>query len=177
MYLILINEYHANKTARRTMQMIAQTQNVEFIANLLHFCQQNYFLHSIFCKSIQLVQELENSRPENLLCGKILNVDTSIRFVGVLCKCGRLKAYDRKNGMIPHLSVPETKLLHREALLKAKMNRVFDKKLGKTNWSVESRDSVKWITVNFDRDLILISAENSSDHDEIVQKILAMLET
>jgi len=122
------------------------------------------------------VQELRNLRPESLLCGKILNIDTSIRFVGVLCKCGRLKAYGRKKGMIPQLSVPETKLVHREALLKAKMNHVFDKKLGKTNWSVESRDNVKWITVNMGRDLILLSTENSSNHDKIVQEILPMLE-
>ena len=86
------------------------------------------------------MQELEKSRPENILCDKILNINSSIRFVGILCKCGRLKAYDRKNGMIPHLSVSETKLVHREALLKAKMNHVFDKKLGKTNWSIESRE-------------------------------------
>ena len=123
------------------------------------------------------MQELENSRPENILCDKILDINSSIRFVGILCKCGRLKAYDRKNGMIPHLSVSETKLVHREALLKAKMNHVFDKKLGKTNWSIESRDNVKWITVNFDRDLILISTDNSSDHDKIVLKILSILET
>ena len=122
------------------------------------------------------MQELKNPRPEIHLCDKILNTDTSIRFVGILCKCGRLKAYVRKKGMVPQLSVPETKLVHREALLKAKMNHIFDKKLGKTNWSVESRDNVKWITVNMDRDLILLSTENSSNHDKIVQMILPMLE-
>jgi len=121
------------------------------------------------------VQKLSNIRPENLLCSKILGVDTSIRFVGILCKCGRLKAYDRKKGITPQLSVPETKLVHREALLKAKMNHVFDEKLGKTNWSVESRDNVKWITIYMGKDLILISAENSSNHDMITQKILLML--
>ena len=121
------------------------------------------------------MQELKNPRPENQLCRKILNIDSSIRFVGILCKCGRLKAYDRKKGMVPQLSVPETKLVHREALLKAKMNHVFDKKLGKTNWSIESRDNVKWITVNNDKDLILLSTENSSNHNMIVQKILLML--
>jgi len=121
------------------------------------------------------VQELSNIRPEYLLCRKILGISGTIRFVGILCKCGRLKAYDRKKGITPQLSVSETKLVHREALLKAKMNHVFDKKLGKTNWSVESRDNVKWITVNVDKDLILLSAENSSNHDMIVQKIFLML--
>lgn len=122
------------------------------------------------------MQELRNPYPENYLCSKILNTDSSIRFVGILCKCGRLKAYGRKKGMTPQLSVPETKLVHREALLKAKMNHVFDKKLGKTNWSVESRDNVKWITVNFNRDLILLSTESSSNHDDIIQKILSILQ-
>ena len=139
------------------------------------FSQENYFLPSNFFKLTQRMQELKNPRPENQLCRKILNIDSSIRFVGILCKCGRLKAYDRKKGMVPQLSVPETKLVHREALLKAKMNHVFDKKLGKTNWSIESRDNVKWITVNNDKDLILLSTENSSNHNMIVQKILLML--
>jgi len=123
------------------------------------------------------MQELENLSPENRFCINVMAIDMSIRFAGILCKCGRLKAYRRKRGMIPHLSVPETKLLHREALLKAKMNHVFDKKLGKTNWSVESRDNVKWITINLDKDLLLLSTERSSNHDVIVQKILSMLQT
>lgn len=131
------------------------------------------FQSSNFLKSLQTVQEL--ARPESLLCSKILNTNPSIRFVGILCKCGRLKAYDRKKGMIPQLSVPETKLVHRKALLKAKMNRVFDGKLGKTNWSVESRDKVKWITVHMGKDLILMSTEVSSNHDKIVQTVLSMI--
>jgi hypothetical protein len=56
------------------------------------------------------------------------------------------------------------------------MNHIFDKKLGKTNWSIESRDNVKWITINYYRDLILLSTENSSDHDKIIQKILLVLQ-
>ena len=122
------------------------------------------------------MQELENPSPENQFCNAVLNIDSDIRFVGILCKCGRLKAYCRKKGMIPQLSVPETKLVHHEALLKTKMNHVFDKKLGKTNWSVESRDKVKWITVNLNKDLILLSTESSSNHDNIVQRILSMLQ-
>ena len=121
------------------------------------------------------MQKLENIRPENLFCIAITDMDKTIRFAGILCKCGRLKAYRRKKGMIPHLSVPETKLVHREAMLKAKMNHIFDKKLGKTNWSIESRDSVKWITIYLEKDLLLLSTERLSNHDMIIQKILAML--
>ena len=121
------------------------------------------------------MQELEKLSVENQFCVKVLNLDSAIRFAGILCKCGRLKAYRRKNGMIPQLNIPETKLVHYQALLKTKMNRVFNKKLGKTNWTIESRDNVKWITVNLDKDLLLLSTEISSDHDQIIQEILRIL--
>lgn len=119
---------------------------------------------------------MQVQRLENRLCGEFLSIDESIRFVGILCKCGRLKAYDRKKGITPQLTVPETKLVHRGALLKAKMNKVFDGKLGKTNWSVESRDNVKWITVYHGKDLVLMSTENHSDHNSIVDRILQILD-
>lgn len=121
------------------------------------------------------MQKLENIRPENRFCIVVMDIDKTIRFAGILCKCGRLKAYRRKKGMIPHLSVPETKLVHREAMLKAKMNHIFDERLGKTNWSIESRDNVKWITIYLNRVLLLLSTERSSNHDVIIQKILTML--
>ncbi len=119
---------------------------------------------------------MQVQRLENRLCSEFLNIDSTIRFVGILCKCGRLKAYDRKKGIIPQLTVPETKLVHKEALLKAKMNKIFDGKLGKTNWSVESRDNVKWITIYHGKDLILMSTENSSDHNRVVNRILQILD-
>ena len=122
------------------------------------------------------MQKLDKVRPENQFCFEALNVDPNIRFVGILCKCGRLKAYRRKQGMIPQLNVQDTKLVQREALLKAKMNKVFDTKLGRTNWSVELRDSVKWITIYFNNDLILLSTETSSNHDQIIGDVLSILQ-
>ncbi|MGI9565902.1 MAG: hypothetical protein ACR2LL_02665 [Nitrosopumilus sp.] len=88
-----------------------------------------------------------------------------------------MKAYHRKKEMIPRLNLQETKLVQRQALLKAKMNHVFDKKLGKTSWSIELRDDVKWITVYHNKDLILLSTEILSDHDMIVEKIISRLQT
>ncbi len=123
------------------------------------------------------MQELERIRSESQFCIEVLNIDSGIRFVGILCKCGRLKAYHRKKEMIPRLNLQETKLVQRQALLKAKMNHVFDKKLGKTSWSIELRDDVKWITVYHNKDLILLSTEILSDHDMIVEKIISRLQT
>ena len=122
------------------------------------------------------MQELEKIRPESQFCIEVLNIDSDIRFVGILCKCGRLKAYHRNKDMIPRLNLQETKLVQRQALLKAKMNHVFDKKLGKTNWSIELREDVKWITIYFNKDLILLSTEISSDHNAIIEKILSKLQ-
>lgn len=113
--------------------------------------------------------------PENYFCNKILKIDDSIRFVGILCKCGRLKAYRRRKGIVPILSIPETKLVYHEAMLKVKMNRIFDKKLGRTNWTVELRNKVKWITIYLERDTMLLSTEISTNHDSVIQKIQAIL--
>ena len=119
---------------------------------------------------------MQVQRLENRICSQIISINDTVRFVGILCKCGRLKAYDRKKGITPQLTVPETKLVHREALLKAKMNKVFDGKLGKTNWAIECRDNVKWITVYHGKDLILLSTEISSDHDSIVNTVQRILD-
>ena len=42
------------------------------------------------------MQKLEKIRPESQFCIEVLNIDSDIRFVGILCKCGRLKAYYRR---------------------------------------------------------------------------------
>ena len=122
------------------------------------------------------MQKLAKIRPENQFCLDSINIDPDIRFVGILCKCGRLKAYRRKNDMVPQLNVPETKVVQREALLKAKMNGIFDKKLGKTRWSIELRENVKWITIYHNKDLILLSTETSSNHDKIIREIISVLQ-
>lgn len=122
------------------------------------------------------MQTLErNAVSEYDFCLEVMQIDTSIRFVGWLCKCGRLKAYARRKGIEPMLNLPETKIVYREAVLKSKMNRVFDVKLGRTRWSVECRDGVKWITVYLSRDLLLLSMGVTSNHDVIIQKILCMI--
>jgi hypothetical protein len=120
--------------------------------------------------------EYDGQNPEYDFRVKI-SIVPSIRFIGRLCKCGRLKSYARKKGITPMLNLPETKLVYREAVLKARMNNVFDKKLGKTQWSVECRDNVKWITVYFRRDLLLLSTDMASHHDRIIKMIISMIET
>ena len=124
------------------------------------------------------MQTLEREAAfEYKFCTEIMHDDSSIRFVGWLCKCGRLKAYVRKKGIEPMLNLPETKLVYREAVLKSRMNHVFDIKLGRTRWSIECRDNVKWMTIYLYRDLLLLSMSVKSNHDMIIQKILAMMRT
>ena len=121
--------------------------------------------------------ECNSQNSEHDFCIKIKYIDPSIRFVGWLCKCGRLKSYARKNGIEPMLNLPETKLVYREAVLKARMNHIFDKNLGRTRWSIECRDNIKWITVYFGIDLLLLSADMKSNHDLIIQTILSIIKT
>ena len=119
------------------------------------------------------IKTMKNLKKE--FCSTILNVDPSIRFVGRLCSCGRLQSYIRKQGIVPLLNLEETKIVYHKATLKAKMNNVFDSKLGQTHWSVESRDRVKWITIYMPRDLLLISTDASSNHDAVIRKVFSSM--
>lgn len=121
------------------------------------------------------MQKTELDRLKKGFCTLVLGVDPSIRFVGRLCNCGRLKSYDRKIDVTPMLNLYETKLVHHEAILKAKMNHIFDSKLGETHWTIMQRDKVKWITIYLKRELLLISTEPSANHDDIIKKILFLI--
>lgn len=122
-----------------------------------------------------MLQTAELDRLKKGFCTLVLGVDPSMRFVGRLCNCGRLKSYDRKKGVIAMLNLPETKLVHHEAILKAKMNHMFDSKLGETHWTITQREKVKWITIYLKRELLLISTEPKANHDEIIRKIMFLI--
>jgi hypothetical protein len=57
------------------------------------------------------------------------------------------------------------------ASVKASMEKIFDKYLGKTNWIITSKESVKLITLFLDDGLLILSMDNKGDHDKIIQKI------
>ena len=101
---------------------------------------------------------------------KILNLDESIRFVGRI-KDRNVISFVEKEDFEPLLDEAMGNMAHYQALLKTNMGEMFDGPLGKTNWTITSKEFVKLITLFLDDGLLILSMENDGDHDEVIQKI------
>ena len=103
----------------------------------------------------------------------ILDIDDSIRFVGLLRNDGFLLSHYTRKGMVPLLNTEESKKSYRHVVLRAASYKSMNKKLGRIFWNIELREKVKWASLYFkDGSILIVSTEVSSDHDKIIKKIL-----
>ncbi len=101
-------------------------------------------------------------------CTSILNLDQTIRFVGMI-KEGKVVSFVRRRS--PLLDDELGNMAHYQASLKAGMEEMFDGPLGKTNWMITSKEGVKLITIFLNDELLILSTEPNCDHDSVINKI------
>lgn len=116
------------------------------------------------------------SNIQKSICSSIINLDDTIRFVGVISEGGELLESARRNDATPLLDDEENRLSLIHTSVTAMMNKSWDNVLGKTKWTITLKDRVKLITVFLDSKLLVLSTESNSDHDEIVKKIIEVFE-
>lgn len=104
---------------------------------------------------------------------QILNLDTSIRFVGRI-KDRKLVTFARNPTATPLLDEELSNMVHYQASVKASWDEMFNEKLGKTNWMITSKEKVKLITLFLDDGLLILSTTPDSSHDEIIAKIKSL---
>ena len=103
-------------------------------------------------------------------CTKILALDPKIRFAGKIVG-DKLVSTARKDGVIPLLDKDLAELAHHQVSVKAKMDKMFTDKLGKTDWIVESKGKVKLLTIFQEDGILILSTEPTSDHHAIIEKL------
>ncbi|MEO9278113.1 MAG: hypothetical protein ABI340_10090 [Nitrososphaera sp.] len=103
-------------------------------------------------------------------CKKILALDPLIRFAGKIVG-DKLVSSARKDGVIPLLDKDLAALAHHQVSVKAMMDRMFNEKLGKTDWIVESKGKVKLLTVFQEDGILIISTEPTADHHLLIEKL------
>jgi len=86
-------------------------------------------------------------------------------------QCRKITSFVRREKLEPLFDEEMSNMAHYMASVKASMEKIFDKYLGKTNWIVTSKKSVKLITLFLDDGLLILSMDNKGDHDKIIQKI------
>lgn len=81
------------------------------------------------------------------ICNEIMNLNESIRFVGVVNNLGTLLVTSYREKLIPLLTEEETKNYAMQAVLRAATREDFVKKLGKLKHSIGTYDGVIRATV------------------------------
>ncbi|MGY5149925.1 MAG: DUF6659 family protein [Candidatus Nitrosopumilus sp. bin_68KS] len=106
------------------------------------------------------------------ICKKILEIDETIRFAGVINENGRLITGDAKNNIQFYVKEKDREMLFMEAALRTKMLCEFDSSLGPNNFSMYHRKNVIILEFPTGNETIYVSAENNFEFTKIPFKII-----
>jgi len=107
------------------------------------------------------------------LCNGILDIDEKIRFVGIIDEMGI--AVDMKKGL-PSLERDDGSIrLYLGYAINNVLRRDFDNVFGKVLYTFSEREKIKLLTIPMDDNLLLVSMDISSNHAELIEKILNTL--
>ena len=117
------------------------------------------------------------SRIENLeyVCKKIMYIDPSIRFVGVVNDKGKLVEGGPRQGVKPLIDDKESEMVLMEIALMSRLRREHDKHLGPVNFTVSHREKVVLLTFPAYDDTIYVSATKEIDLGKVPFDILQIL--
>ena len=110
------------------------------------------------------------------ICDQVLHSDTSIRFVGIPNKMGKLVVSRFRDGLIPIITEQEIEILAIESVLRMNTRKDFESKFGRPIYSFTLYEKVKRATIslqdnnNEDYPILMVSFDNGADHDTIIMK-------
>jgi uncharacterized protein DUF6659 len=111
------------------------------------------------------------------LCNHTFSLDSTIRFVGIINKMGKLVAGGMKQGLKSMENNEKSLELYLEFVLKNEMNKDFDLEFGKTIYSFSEREKIKLASFPLDDNYLLrVSMDKDGAHNEIIEKILELFE-
>jgi len=112
-------------------------------------------------------------------CQLILDVDGSIRFVGVATLTGAILATKYRANLIPLLTQEETASSIKYSIWRMESRRELEEKLGKTLYVIATYEKLKRATIPVGlegKSIIIISFDNDCDAESIIRnKILKII--
>ena len=129
-YLYQLPEEQAREEALRNAQRIKDQQEISRIVREVDTHDGN-----------------NNDMNSPVICNEIINLNKSIRFVGVVNNLGTLLDTSYREELIPLMTEEETKNYAMQAVLRAATREDFVKKLGKLKHSIGTYDRVIRATV------------------------------
>jgi hypothetical protein len=112
-------------------------------------------------------------RNEERICDEILELDRSIRFVGIANKMGKLVAAKFNQGVKALLTREEIEANIIKAVLRMKTREDYEDKLGRAIYTFALYERVKRASIalnNGDYSLLMVSFEVAAEHEPILLK-------
>jgi hypothetical protein len=113
---------------------------------------------------------------------KVLHSDTSIRFVGIPNKMGKLVLSRYRDGLVQIITEQEIEILAIESVLRMNTRKDFESKFGRPIYSFTLYEKLKRATIslhdnnNEDYPMLMVSFDRGADHDTIIMnKILPII--
>ena len=110
------------------------------------------------------------------ICDKVKNLDSKIRFAGVINERGRLVAGGMKEGIKPLESEKDDEMLFMELALRVKMRREFDKQLGKVKFSMSIREKALAMSFPIKTDALYVFSKKDADYKNLSERIIKLIE-
>jgi hypothetical protein len=112
-------------------------------------------------------------------CQLILDLDESIRFVGIATLSGAILATKYRANLIPLLTKEETASSIKDSVWRMESRRGVEEKLGKTLYVIATYEKVKRATIPVGKEgqsILIVSFDSASDPESIIRnKILTLI--
>ncbi len=108
------------------------------------------------------------------LCNSIFEINEKIRFVGIIDQMGKLIGGDMKKGLASLEKNDGSIRLYLGYAINNILRRDFDNVFGKVLYTFSERERIKLLTIPIDDNLLLVSMDKSTDHVELINKILVV---
>jgi hypothetical protein len=129
-------------------------------------------------QSVQNIDQKNYSLGElEAFCDEILNLDSKIRFAGIITDKGKLLAENKRKGLKVLIDPKDLEILLMEIALGVRMRREHDAQLGPVNFTISCALNMISIIFPFETGILCITAEKDLDFFKIPFLIFQLLET
>jgi hypothetical protein len=109
------------------------------------------------------------------ICEQILKLDSSVRFAGFINNMGIIITYQYRDGLDPLLKTKECELSFIDTVLRMRIRKDMEPKLGKVLYSLTLYEKVKRVTIlphNEEDPILMVSFDNNNSEGEIYHESL-----
>lgn len=111
-------------------------------------------------------------------CEELLNLDMSLRWIGISNKYGVLINVEQRQGLQPLMSEEESEEYAAAAISRYRTRVKFQTKIGKLNYAVGRYENVTRVTIPVSNDyFVLLTVDKEINYDDIIlKKIIPFIE-